>query len=93
MYVFVGVRPQHIAKQAAVRHVCGPNEPPNLVQVVDLRGQPSVHAQDLFVDASTDWQAVEDVAELLPKLDVIPSLAFVIESVNAGDGCALVVAA
>jgi len=52
-----------------------------------------MHANDLVIDAATDWQAVKDIAELLPKLDIIAALALVIESINPGNRRALVVSA
>jgi len=55
-------------------------------------GQPSVHAENLLVDDGCDGQAIKTVSERLPKLDVISSLALIVESVNAVDRRALVVA-
>mmetsp|Transcript_91951 Transcript_91951/g.233805 ORF Transcript_91951/g.233805 Transcript_91951/m.233805 type:complete len:308 (+) Transcript_91951:258-1181(+) len=91
--VLVRVRPKQIADEACVRHVRGTHQATDLVHVRDLRGQAAVHAHDLLVDEAADWQAIEDVAELLPELDVVPPLALIIETVDAGDGGALVVAA
>jgi hypothetical protein len=51
-----------------------------------------VHANDLLVNEATYWETVEDVTELLPKLDVVTALALVIESVDASDGGTFVVA-
>jgi hypothetical protein len=52
-----------------------------------------VHCEDFLVNDSSDWQAVEAISEGLPQLDVIPSLALVVETVYAVDGGAFVVAA
>jgi hypothetical protein len=52
-----------------------------------------VHCEDLLVDDCCDRQAVEAISERLPQLDIVPSLAFVIEAVDAVDGGAFVVAA
>lgn len=52
-----------------------------------------MHREDLLVDDGSDWQAVEAVCECLPQLDVVPSLAFVVESIDSIDRCALVVSA
>jgi hypothetical protein len=51
-----------------------------------------MHAQDFFVDASTDGHRIEDIAERLPKLDVVPPLAIVVEAIDAGDTGTLMVA-
>eukprot|EP00421_Protoceratium_reticulatum_P003958 CAMPEP_0168370454 /NCGR_PEP_ID=MMETSP0228-20121227/7273_1 /TAXON_ID=133427 /ORGANISM="Protoceratium reticulatum, Strain CCCM 535 (=CCMP 1889)" /LENGTH=173 /DNA_ID=CAMNT_0008383329 /DNA_START=607 /DNA_END=1128 /DNA_ORIENTATION=+ len=52
-----------------------------------------MHADDLLVDNSTDRNAIKDIAELLPQLDVEAPLALVVEAVYSRDGGALVVAA
>mmetsp|Transcript_62791 Transcript_62791/g.204939 ORF Transcript_62791/g.204939 Transcript_62791/m.204939 type:complete len:322 (-) Transcript_62791:98-1063(-) len=91
--VLVRVRPKQIADEARVRHVRGAHQATDLVHVRDLRGQAAVHAHDLLVDEAADWQAIEDVAELLPELDVVAALALVVEAVDSGDRRALVVAA
>ena len=49
-------------------------------------------AEDLLVDDGGEGEAVEAVGEGLPQLDVVPSLALVVEAVDAVDGGALVVA-
>lgn len=52
-----------------------------------------MHGEDLLVNDGGNGQAVEAVGKSLPKLDVVASLALVVESVNTVDGRALVVAA
>jgi len=44
-----------------------------------------MHAENLFIDDSSDWEAVEAIRESLPKLHVIPSFAFVVKAVNSVD--------
>ena len=51
-----------------------------------------MHGEDLLVDDGGDWQAIEAVCKRLPQLDVISTLALIVETVDAVDGCALVVA-
>lgn len=51
-----------------------------------------MHAKDLFINNSSYGQAVEAVSEGLPKLDVVSSLALVVEAVYSVDTGALVVA-
>ncbi len=50
-----------------------------------------MHRENLLVDDCCNWQAVEAIGERLPELDVIPPLTFIVESIYAVDGCALVV--
>jgi hypothetical protein len=52
-----------------------------------------VHGEDLLINDGGNGQAVEAVGKSLPKLDVVASLALVVEAVDTVDGRALVVAA
>jgi hypothetical protein len=65
----------------------------DLFHGVQIGTQTSVHCENLLIDDCRNGQAVEAVCESLPKLDVIPSLAFVVEPIDAVDGSAFVVAA
>ena len=51
-----------------------------------------MHCEDLFIDNGRNWQAVEAVRECLPQFDVVPPLAFVVESVYAINRSAFVIA-
>ena len=51
-----------------------------------------MHGEDLLVNDGGNWQAVEAIREGLPQLDIVPSLALVVETVDAVDGRALMVA-
>ena len=44
-----------------------------------------MHGENLFVNDGGNRQAIETVRERLPKLDVVSSLAFVVEAVDAVD--------
>jgi hypothetical protein len=50
-----------------------------------------MHAQDLLVNDGSNWEAVEAVSKSLPQLNIVPSFALVIESINSIDGSALVI--
>ena len=65
----------------------------NLLHGVQIGAQATVHREDLFVDDGGNGEAIEAVGKGLPQLDVVPPLAFVVESVDAVDGRALVVSA
>ena len=41
-----------------------------------------MHSEDFLINDCGNWQAVEAIGESLPKLDVVPPLAFVVETVN-----------
>lgn len=51
-----------------------------------------MHCEDLLVDDGRDWQAVEAIRKSLPKLNVVPSLAFIVEAVDTVDRRTLVIA-
>jgi len=51
-----------------------------------------VHAEDLLVDDGSDGKTREALCECLPQLNVVSSFAFVVESVDAVDRGAFVVA-
>ena len=50
-----------------------------------------MHGEDLLIDDSGDRKAVEAVRESLPQLDVVATLALIVETVDAVDGCAFVI--
>jgi hypothetical protein len=52
-----------------------------------------VHCEDLLVDDCCNGQAIEAVRERLPELDVVSSLALIVEPIDSVDGRAFVVAA
>lgn len=65
----------------------------NLLHRVEIGTQTTVHGEDLLVDDGSNWQAVEAIGKGLPQLDVISSLAFVVETVDSVDRGTLVVTA
>lgn len=52
-----------------------------------------MHAEDLVVDESCNWHAVEDILEFFPDSDRIATLALVIEAIDAIDLTAFMVSA
>ena len=51
-----------------------------------------MHANDLVADEGRHRETIENVAENLPELDAVATLALVIETVDSVDGGALVIA-
>lgn len=64
----------------------------DLLHGVEIRAQTTVHGENLLVNDGSNGQAVEAVGEGLPQLDIVSSLALVIEAIDTVDGGALVVA-
>lgn len=73
-------------------HVSWPHDPANLLHGVEVGTQAAVHSKDLLINDGGDRQAVKAVRERLPQLDVVPTLALVVETVDAVDRGALMVA-
>ena len=64
----------------------------NLFHRVQVGTQTTVHGEDLLIDDGGNGQAVEAVGESLPKLDVIPPFALIVEAIQTVDTRALMVA-
>lgn len=64
----------------------------DLLHRVEIRAQTTVHGENLLINDGSNRQAVEAVGESLPQLDVVSSLALVIEAIDTVDGGTLVVA-
>ena len=47
----------------------------DLVELVELWAEPSMHTQNLIIDNRCDWEAVEAVGERLPDPLVVPPSA------------------
>lgn len=88
----VGITPQKVAHETDVGDVTWTLEVGNLTESLHFWTQPTVHAQDLLINEGRYRQAVEDVGEHLPQLDGVPSLAFVVEAIDAIDAGTLVIA-
>jgi hypothetical protein len=51
-----------------------------------------MHCEDLLIDDGGNGQAVEAIREGLPELDVVPSLALIVETVDTVNRGAFMVA-
>lgn len=63
-----------------------------LLHGLQIGRQAAVAAKDLFVNDGSHRKAVEAVGERLPQLDVVAALALIVETIDAVDAGALVVA-
>ncbi len=78
---------------APTTYISRAHDTADLLHRVQIGAQTAVHGEDLLVNDGGNGQAVEAVGECLPQLDVVATLALVVEAVDAVDGRALVVAA
>lgn len=74
--VLIGVGPEQIAKQAVIGDVRRPHNATDLLHGLQVGRETTVHAENLLVDNSSDWQAVEAISEGLPELDVVTPFAW-----------------
>jgi hypothetical protein len=74
-------------------YIGGAHDTSDLLHGVEVGAQATVHGEDLLVNDGGNGQAVEAVGKCLPQLDVVASLALIVETVDAVDGGTLVVAA
>lgn len=51
-----------------------------------------MHAQNAVFNNSSDWQAVKKITKGFPELDIVPSLALIVESIHSADGLRFMVA-
>lgn len=74
-------------------YVGGAHDTSDLLHGIEVGAQATVHGEDLLVNDGGNGQAVEAVGKCLPQLDVVASLALIVETVDTVDGGTLVVAA
>lgn len=67
------------------------HHPTDLLHGVQVRRQSSVHGEDLLINNRSNGETVETVGKSLPQLDVVPSLALIVETIYTVDRSALVV--
>lgn len=80
-------------KNQGSTYISGTHDPTDLLHRVEIRTQSTVHGENLLINDRRNWQTVEAVGESLPKLDVVSSLALVVETIDTIDRGTLVVAA
>jgi hypothetical protein len=89
--ILIGIGPEEVAQEASVRDVSRSHNSLDLLERAKLRAQTTVHAENFFINNSSNGKAIEAVSEGLPQLDVISAFALVVETINSVDGGALVV--
>lgn len=89
--VFIGVIPYKISNESSVWDVGWLWDLVDLLKTMHVFAKSSVHAHDLFVNECNQWHVVETGIELLPKVNFVPSLDLVKESVDSCDCLALMV--
>ena len=92
--IYISVSRVHLQRFLKIEtYVGGAHDTSDLLHGVEVGAQATVHGEDLLVNDGGNGQAVEAVGESLPQLDVVSSLALIVETVYEVDGGTLVVAA
>lgn len=80
--ILIRIRPQQIAQQSLIGHVCGTHDASYLLHGRQIWTQATVAAEDLLIHDGGHRQAVEAVRESFPQLDGVATFTFVIEPAN-----------
>jgi hypothetical protein len=89
--ILIGIWPKEIAEKTCIWHICGSHNSLDLFETAKFWAKSSMHAKNFLVNDSCNWETVETISKCFPELDVVASLALIIESIDSVDGCALVV--
>jgi len=89
--ILIWVRPQEIAKKTSVWNISWSHDSLDLIKTGQLRGKSSMHTEDFFINDGCYGEAVETISESFPELDVVPSLALIIETIDSVNRSALVI--
>ena len=85
LYVYLWVRPKQIAQQACIWDILWSVLLINHLKVIQIWTEASVHTKNLVVDNSAYRDDVEAKSKLLPYLDIVPSLALIVEPIHSVD--------
>uniref|UniRef100_A0A6B2LC98 Uncharacterized protein n=1 Tax=Arcella intermedia TaxID=1963864 RepID=A0A6B2LC98_9EUKA len=79
----IRISPQQIAKQTRIRNLSRPNNPPNLLQSLQIRRKPTMNTKNLILNNRTKRQTIKTIIKQLPNLQTIARLALVVEPVDS----------
>lgn len=92
-HLLVGIAPQQITDQTLFGYVAGSLDGQYVLEALQAGTEAAVHAKDAAAHQCSQRHAVVGVHKVAPELYRIPTLALVVEPVDAIDAGALVVAA
>ncbi len=87
----LGVRPKQVAKKTSIRHISWTHNVFDLIQVLELGTQTSVHTENFLINDRCHGKAIKDIAEHAPKSDRESALALIVKAINSVDLGTLVV--
>ena len=89
--VNLGVGPKQITHEALIWDVLGSILFVDHLKISQIWGESTMHTEDSIVNDSGYWENVEDCSKFLIDLNVISSLALVVESIHTVDGLTFMV--
>lgn len=63
---FLGVGPEQITEQTFLRYLDGPRNTRNLLQILELRTEPPMHAEYLLANERSNRHHIEHIREYFP---------------------------
>jgi len=81
LHIFTGIRPKQITEQTSVGNRNWTRQIPDLVQICEVRGKTTMHAQYFLIYKSCHRKAVKRFCKGFPKPHIKPSLTFIIKAI------------
>ena len=86
-----GQKPMPMFLELGTTYIGWTHHTSNLLHRVQIGAKTTMHGKNFLVNNGCDGQAVEAISESLPKLDIIPSLALIVETVDTVDRSTLMI--
>lgn len=84
--------PGRVRSKRRTTYISGSHDTADLLHRVEVGTKTTVHGKDLLVNNGGNGETVEAVGKCLPELDVVATLALVVETIDTVDGGTLVIA-
>jgi hypothetical protein len=68
-YATFGIRPEQVAEEACVRHICWAHDVLDLLQLLEFRAQAAMHTEDFLINQRSHRQAIKHIRKDFPKFD------------------------
>lgn len=68
------------SKSTCVRDVGGSHYPSDLLHALQIWRETSMAAENLFINDSRNWQAIEAIRKSLPQLYIVSAFALVVKA-------------
>jgi len=89
--VLIRIRPKEIAEKTSVGDISRSHDSLNLLERAKLWAETTMHAKNFFINNCSNRKTVEAISESLPQLDIVATLALIIETIDSVDRCTFVI--